>query len=386
MLLSCLLLYLAPGEPTFDGTRFTPHKVAVSNGLGQLHIYEPSLKEPKYWAFKGHDVNEPSFSPDGKQIAYGDGTADQNIWVADAAGLNRRALSRGQAYDQEPTWSPNGKYILFVRQETGLMSVDVKTGRVAKVADGWSYAWSPNGTHLAVLRKNPKFRKAEENFERGEFSANDIWILGPDLKTRKQITRDSWYAGVEWLDDQTLWGQQVSSNGLDGGAYELRHFWIDVRSRNAKRIAIPAKALITVVSPDRRMVACCEEPSLLYIFDLRTRKRKTVDKQIYASDMLWTRDGKWLYFNKMSSQPKNMYADTQQVWRANTRTWKIEQISKQRNSYAYFLFDRTHSTVMFRTANGKLALSNSLHRELTLGSTYNVHGFAAWWGPPRKVK
>lgn len=381
MLLALLLLFRTHPEPTFDGTRSTPRLIAITNG--QLRVFRPGSKEATLWAFKGYDVDEPAFSPDGTRIAYGvraSQFAGQKIWVADAEGVKRKPLTKGKGYDQGPTWSPDGRYVLFVRQGTGLMAVETATAKERKLADGWSYAWSPNGNELAVLRKNPNLRKAEANNERGEFSADDIWILDRNLKPKRRVTTDGWYAGVEWFDDRTLWAKQVGPGGYDGDGYQLRHYWIDVGSKRRESIKLPGRARWEVLSPDRRKAAYCEEPSTLYVIDFKTGKRRIIDKDIYPSELMWTRDGKWLYFHKMSNRPKNMYADTQQVWRADTSTWRIEQISTQPDSYARFLFDPVHSTAIFRTESARLALSNSRHKLFDLGTVANIQGITAWWG------
>ena len=56
---------------------------------------------------------QPRFSPDGSQIAFtSDRAGGDNIWVMDADGENKRAITKESfRLMNNPTWSPDGKYI-----------------------------------------------------------------------------------------------------------------------------------------------------------------------------------------------------------------------------------------------------------------------------------
>ena len=66
---------------------------------------------------------EPAWSPDGRRLAYvhstgrqlGPGTSGTEIWVMNADGSGKRRLTRNSLWDGSPTWSPDGRSILFVR-------------------------------------------------------------------------------------------------------------------------------------------------------------------------------------------------------------------------------------------------------------------------------
>src|SRR5258708_11413873 len=56
----------------------------------------------------------PSWSPDGRKIAFGSGTfIHQQIFVMDADGSNLEQLTNGNA-NWFPEWSPDGKHIAFI--------------------------------------------------------------------------------------------------------------------------------------------------------------------------------------------------------------------------------------------------------------------------------
>lgn len=55
-----------------------------------------------------------SGSPDGTRAAWHE---DYRVWVADADGSNRRMIDTGHPFNFAPTWSPDGRWLLFVAGE-----------------------------------------------------------------------------------------------------------------------------------------------------------------------------------------------------------------------------------------------------------------------------
>ncbi len=55
-----------------------------------------------------------SGSPDGRRIAYHE---DYQVWLADADGANRAKIDTGHPFNFAPTWSPDGRWLLFVSGE-----------------------------------------------------------------------------------------------------------------------------------------------------------------------------------------------------------------------------------------------------------------------------
>lgn len=383
MSLSLLLAVLASqsrsGLATFDGTAHTPSKIALCTEYGGMRIVRAGAKVAEVWKETGQRYLYPSWSPDGKSIAfcarYGD--SNTSVWVADEHGRNRRAITKGLAFAYAPSWTPDGKSVIY--DEGGLKAYNLATGRVTQIATSGRYAWSPDGRHLAVFRANPKLKRAYENFERGEFPPNDIWLLDSRLQTVKPLTSDSWYGDIQWLDSATLVASRVTAKKFDGDGYHLDWYKVSIRTGKRERLPIPGMVHYICFSPDRRYVAEIDEPAL-YVRDLRTGKRRLIDKNIYPYSLTWSLDGRWLYFDKQSPEPKEGYADTQQVWRGDTRTWRLEQLSRQPEMYDCFLYEPAYGTVIYRSDKSELCLSNAKHRKLRIGSTPNFDDGAVYWG------
>jgi Tol biopolymer transport system component len=110
--------------------------------------------------------NGPTYSPDGRQIAFGS-SRDGNfeIYVMNADGSNARRLTNSPALDVRPAWSPDGKRIAFTSNRDGNYEIYVMNAdgseprRITHHAERDDYAvWHPDGRHLAMVsERNGRF-------------------------------------------------------------------------------------------------------------------------------------------------------------------------------------------------------------------------------------
>jgi Tol biopolymer transport system component len=75
---------------------------------------------------KIHRISDPQVSPDGKWIAYVQGTVDmeanktvRHIWLIPTEGGEPRQLTRGEGSDTRPRWCPHGKELAFMSTRGG---------------------------------------------------------------------------------------------------------------------------------------------------------------------------------------------------------------------------------------------------------------------------
>ncbi len=103
------------GRIAFTSIRDNVSHVFVMNADGtdvrQLTRTYPST-DPSWL---GVSSSSPSWSPDGKQIAFSSNRdGDSEIFVMNADGTEVRQLTNNDDRDVHPAWSPDGKHIAFV--------------------------------------------------------------------------------------------------------------------------------------------------------------------------------------------------------------------------------------------------------------------------------
>ncbi|WP_135081957.1 Tol-Pal system beta propeller repeat protein TolB [Terasakiella sp. SH-1] len=143
---------------SFDGT-----KVIMSMAQdGNSDIYTMDIATRQSRRLTRHSAidTSPSYSPDGKQIAFNsDRGGSQQIYVMDSNGKNVRRISFGKGRYATPVWSPRGDLIAFTKMLSGkfyigVMRTDGSGERL--LADGYlveSPTWSPNGRVLMFFRE-----------------------------------------------------------------------------------------------------------------------------------------------------------------------------------------------------------------------------------------
>jgi tricorn protease len=113
----------------------------------------------------GSAERSPSWSPDGRQIAYwSDRTGEYELTVrnADGSGTERTVTRLGPGFRYGTFWSPDAKQIAFIDQAMRIQIVDVASGtaRVIDRAHTWTHGalqaftprWSPDSRWLAYGR------------------------------------------------------------------------------------------------------------------------------------------------------------------------------------------------------------------------------------------
>ena len=105
----------------------------------------------------------PAWSPDGKTIAYlSDQTGEYEIYLGnqDGSGTPRRLTTGAVSWYYTPAFSPDGSKLAFADRQQRLLVVDVASGAVT-VADHSdqedlvSYGWSPDSRWLAYEKSHP---------------------------------------------------------------------------------------------------------------------------------------------------------------------------------------------------------------------------------------
>jgi len=103
-------------------------------------------------------IVRPAVSPDGASIAF---TALGDLWIVAADGGKPRPLTRDAYLDSDPSWSPDGRFLVFASDRAGGMDLWIlevggeKERALTRLTDSdgaeFGPAWSPDGEAVAYL-------------------------------------------------------------------------------------------------------------------------------------------------------------------------------------------------------------------------------------------
>jgi len=125
----------APAKPktqppwVIDRLQFKEDTVGyLDNRRTHLYVFSVEKKSLTQITSGEFDDSQPAWSPDGKQLAFTsnrstpdpDASRDSNIWVASADNTDKGAhltqITTNPGTDNQPAWSPDGKWITYVTQ------------------------------------------------------------------------------------------------------------------------------------------------------------------------------------------------------------------------------------------------------------------------------
>jgi len=161
----------------FPGMTFAPRfspdgkKIIMSFAKdGNSDIYTMDLENRIVEKITNHPSidTSPSYSPDGKYITFNsDRSGYQQIYVMKSDGTNVKRISFGNGLYGTPVWSPRGDLIAFTKLHKGkfyigVMRVDGKGERL--LTENYyqeAPSWSPNGRVLIFYRETKTDSKGE---------------------------------------------------------------------------------------------------------------------------------------------------------------------------------------------------------------------------------
>ncbi len=176
-----------------DGTKVAC--ITDETGEQEIKILDASNKSPaklltsagKGWLFA------PTWSPDGKRLAYADLTC--TLHIVDAETGERKEVDQNEVWEiREYAWSPDGKWIAYVKDEANrtqsLNVYNVETAERGTVSNGftadYSPAWDPTGKYLFFASNrhwNPVLDDIDREFTTTRSAKLCVAILAADGKS-----------------------------------------------------------------------------------------------------------------------------------------------------------------------------------------------------------
>jgi len=201
----------------------------------------------------------PSWSSDGRKLAYYIHENQARLYVANGDGTKRRSIFRRRYYCLEPEWSPDARKIVFVSDcDFDFMEVHVinadGTRHKNLTPKRWAAdpEWAPDGRSILYTNMRPRF-----DFRRRPAPAPILYAIDPNGRTRRPIkgkfpfpfaSRLGIGPGTRWSRD----GKRIFFIAEDGLALSV----INRNGTGFRRLTPPD---ITVgdfeLSPDGRLIA-----------------------------------------------------------------------------------------------------------------------------------
>lgn len=158
----------------FRGMSFAPRFANSGNRLvmsiannGNTEVYDMSVggSTPRKLTNSPAIDTSPSYSPDGKRIVFNsDRGGSQQLYVMNANGSGVKRISFGDGRYGTPVWSPRGDLIAFTKMKGGRFYIGVMrpdgTGE-RTLSESWldeGPTWSPNGRVIMFFRQEPSGR------------------------------------------------------------------------------------------------------------------------------------------------------------------------------------------------------------------------------------
>ena len=360
--------------------------LVLTLGLTSLFAQKRNVTEKDLWDFVW--IGDPQVSPDGSRVAFVRVTVnekkegyDTSIWTVPIAGNEEpHQLTKGD-HDSTPRWSPDGKYLVFLRST----EKDGKPGEpqlsILPMAGGDSFSftdvpkgagnpvWSPDGKTIAFtcganpedLAKQEKKKKKEEELKKAVSSISPA--ASPETsktptenssaKTEAEQAAKKAEAETEHESDVRVITRAVYREDNEGYADPKHpsHIWTVPAPHNADEKVQPKQ--LTSGRFDEGGITWSKDGSQIYFVSLHVdepyyqqpkselysisasggnaTKITTIDMDIGGLSL--SPDGKRLAFVASVTQPVNSYTEAD-LW-----TVDLTPNAKPRNLTGKFDFD-----------------------------------------------
>jgi Tol biopolymer transport system component/predicted Ser/Thr protein kinase len=342
-----------------DATRIV---YSSRDAQGKVLLYWRKLDQSSVNALPGTEsAFDPFFSPDGKHVAFfADGRLKRvelesgsitdlanavnpaggswgedgrivfhraptlDLWTVPANGGEVTQIARDPELRAGRYWPqvlPGGQAVLFTRTRLGATGANIgsarieamafKDGRQRVLVEGATFGRYAASGHLLYLRRGTVFARA--------FDATRLEVTGPEVPVLNGVEYSSYdgAAQFEFSRNGTL-VYRASRPGTDLKTVQ----WMDSDGRLEPLLATPGDYRSLQLSPDGRRLALSiadGKTGDVYVQEIQKGQqptRLTVDSGMVDSPLIWSRDGRYIFFrvaedtwwvpSDRASQPKQL--------------------------------------------------------------------------------
>lgn len=206
---------------------FYQYRTDTDAEIVKLHLPQGTLTQLTH---NGYWDSDPTWSPDGTQIAYTSSPhGNTDLYLMDADGSNQTPLTATPENDAGAAWSPDGDRLVFTREvtntETSLFLLtlsDLQVTRLTTSTGDFAPDWSPDGQKIAFI------------------SSQELMVM--DLNTR-QITQLTDNEYVDWSPDWSPDGTKLLAYAMGHNhSGETQLYWINADGSGQQFLPIPGRA------------------------------------------------------------------------------------------------------------------------------------------------
>jgi Tol biopolymer transport system component len=202
--LACALLAgLAPSAPAaFPGKPgqlvYPRVNVSESGDTGGLLLHGPRQKQKPHRLTSNPTDEAPSFSADGRFVAFSSITeplgaaTGRHIYVVKADGTGLRQLTTGSSFDSNPSFSPNGKQVVFDRDpgagKSHVFAINIDGTGLRQLTNGnfndSEPVYTPNGKRIVFVSDRDHDAKTDRS---------DIFAMAPSGANQRVLIDGPYY-------------------------------------------------------------------------------------------------------------------------------------------------------------------------------------------------
>ena len=249
------------------------------------------------------------------QIAFtSERDGNREIYVMDTNGANQRRLTNSRLVDWDPSWSPDGRHIVFTGNgrpgdwgarggdlEIYLMDADGSNPR--RLTDNFRQdtdpSWSPDGKHIAyastIDRRN-----------------NEIYVMDVDGSKLRKLTNSGDVHIHNWEPSWSPDGKRIAFTSNRDGNLEI--YVMDADGGNQQRLTNSGDIHIhnwePSWSPDGRRIAFTSNRdgnSKIYVMNINGGQQRNRTRDMPGEDPSWSPDGKRIVFVSEKDENKEIY-------------------------------------------------------------------------------